>query len=84
MASEEKKGVLFKLFGPKKSGCCSIQFEEVPEESPEDASSVAEQASDNWTQNTRRTTCCGGPPAEEDRERRSGSTQTVQPPENPE
>lgn len=35
MTDEKPKGILFKIFGPKKSCCCNVQIEEVPEEDKE-------------------------------------------------
>ena len=32
MAEEKKEGIFAKLFGGKKSGCCNMKIEEIPEE----------------------------------------------------
>lgn len=39
--SEAKKGILSKIFGGKKSGCCDLKVEEVPAEPQQSA--TAEQ-----------------------------------------
>ena len=56
MTDEKKKGILSKLFGAKKSGCCNIKIEEVVENQPPQASKQLTGSS-----------CCGGEQAKQDR-----------------
>ncbi|HRU94415.1 MAG TPA: hypothetical protein P5195_04185 [Anaerolineae bacterium] len=50
MSDSDKKGFLSKLFGARKSCCCGVRIEEVPEEK---TGKVPEE----------RRPCCGGPAA---------------------
>ena len=50
MADEKKKGILSKLFGAKKSGCCNMKIEEVAKNPPGQPAKPAQGPS----------CCCGG------------------------
>lgn len=46
---EEKKSRFWELFGTRKTGCCSVEIEEIPEEEKQDGSCCP---------------CCGPVPSE--------------------
>ena len=53
MADEKGKGILSKIFGAKKSCCCNMRIEEIPDEEKK----VTPDANQ-----TQQESCCGTPP----------------------
>ncbi len=54
--AEEKKGLFARMFGPKKSECCSFTIEEIPEEE------VSSNAAQPVRSQSAGSSCCGSAP----------------------
>lgn len=50
---KDKKGILSRIFGAKKSGCCNLKIEEVTEEQKKEPTEEARRPQ-------QRPPCCGG------------------------
>ena len=68
MAEDAKRGLLARIFGAEKSGCCGVRIEEVTEaaaQAPEDTNEgVTENPTPEVSQAARKnphaSSCCGG------------------------
>lgn len=61
MLEKKKKGILWKIFGSRKSSCCHVRIEEVTEEE-EKAGELTEETkkpSQDTIETKRKPTCCG-------------------------
>ena len=61
MKSPEKKGILSKIFGSKKSGCCNVKIEEVPAEQEQGAAGERPAAKPP----AKPSCCCGAQPKQD-------------------
>lgn len=61
--SEEKKGFWSKLFGPKKSSCCSIKIEKEPEDAAAEGEAMSKEKAeaDSSIKQPDPAPCCGLP-----------------------